>query len=229
MADSEYNSIDENSNKSVQERLLNAAEELFCERGFEGTSIRDIAASAGCNIASVNYYFGGKQQLYEQVWQHHLIPMRDSRIASIERIYQKKEQKPSLDELIKSFADEFIGSIVDTQKTSRLGKLMAREYINKHLPENMFLNEIMMPTVNAMQKALMLTFPNLDESKIPLIVFSIIGQLVHLVHVRELFKEDTNELIRKAFNSNEIINHIVKFSCAGIRAYLKEKDNEETI
>ena len=49
-------------NQSVQERLLNAAEELFCDKGFEGTSIRDIAASADCNIASVNYYFGGKQK-----------------------------------------------------------------------------------------------------------------------------------------------------------------------
>ena len=50
--------------KSVKDRLVDAAEELFCERGFKGTSIRDIAASAGCNIASVNYYFGGKQRFF---------------------------------------------------------------------------------------------------------------------------------------------------------------------
>ena len=89
------NNTDEVSNQSVQERLLNAAEELFCEKGFEGTSIRDIAASADCNIASVNYYFGGKQQLYEQVWKRHLIPMRNSRLQSIEQISFDKEKKPA--------------------------------------------------------------------------------------------------------------------------------------
>jgi len=69
------------SDKPVQERLLDAAEELFCEHGFEGTSVRDIAAAAGCNIASVNYYFGGKEKLYLEVWRRHFNLMRQARIC----------------------------------------------------------------------------------------------------------------------------------------------------
>jgi TetR/AcrR family transcriptional regulator, regulator of cefoperazone and chloramphenicol sensitivity len=222
MTDSE-NNVNENDNKSVQEKLLNSAEELFCERGFEGTSIRDIAASAGCNIASVNYYFGGKQQLYEQVWKRHLIPMRDIRIASIEKITSQKNPKPSLEDLVKSFTETSLGSVFEAKKFDRLNKLMAREYISRHLPANMFLDEVMMPTVTSMQKALIETFPDLDESHIPHIVFSLIGQLVHLVHIRAMFEESEDNSTRKMFYSDEIINHIVKFSCAGIRAYLKGK------
>ena len=60
---SQDNKANSNTNKGVRDRLLDAAEELFCEHGFEGASIRDIAASAECNIASVNYYFGGKEKL----------------------------------------------------------------------------------------------------------------------------------------------------------------------
>ena len=213
---------DVNFNKSVKDRLLDSAEKLFCENGFEGASIRDIAALAGCNIASVNYYFGGKQQLYEEVWRRHLIPMRDVRISSIEKVMNQSESKPHLEEIIKSFANAFVGSMVDTEKTSRLSKLMAREYINKHLPADMFIDEIMMPTVTAMQKALMQTFPDLDESKVSFIVFSLIGQLVHLVHVRTMFEHSGEESTRELFSSVEIINHIVKFSSAGIRAYIKE-------
>ena len=220
---SESNNTGEFLNQSVQDRLLNAAEELFCEKGFEGTSIRDIAASAECNIASVNYYFGGKQQLYEQVWKRHLIPMRDSRLQSIEKISFSLENKPTLEDLIKSFAESFMGSIVETQKVSNLNKLMAREYINKHLPAEMFLQEVMMPTVTAMQKALVQAFPDLDEQKVPWVVFSLIGQLVHLGHVRAMFENGTDELTQQMFNSDEVINHIVKFTCAGIRAYIKEK------
>ena len=71
-----------NSNRKVRDRLLDSAEELFCEYGFDGASIRDIAASADCNIASVNYYFGGKEKLYQEVWRRHLMIMLDDLLIS---------------------------------------------------------------------------------------------------------------------------------------------------
>ena len=205
--------------KSVKDRLLDAAEGLFCERGFKGTSIRDIAASAGCNIASVNYYFGSKEKLYEEVWRRHLIPMRDARIASINKVMSQTGIRPDLEELLRSFADTFVGSIVDANRASRLTKLMAREYIDSHLPTNMFVNEVIKPTITAMHKALVKTCPDLDESKILPVVFSVIGQLVHLVHIRTMFEQGGDDLDMPIFDSDEVINHIVKFSAAGIRAY----------
>ena len=205
--------------KNVKDRLLDAAERLFCERGFKGTSIRDIAASAGCNIASVNYYFGSKEKLYEEVWRRHLIPMRDARISSIDKVMSQTGVRPDLEDLLRSFADTFVGSMVDASKASRLSKLMAREYIDGHLPTNMFMNEVMAPTITAMHSALMKTCPDLDESKILPVVFSVIGQLVHLVHVKTLLEQGGDDLSLPIFDSDEVIDHIVKFSAAGIRAY----------
>ena len=208
------------SAKNVKDRLLDAAEGLFCERGFEGTSIRDIAASAGCNIASVNYYFGSKEKLYEEVWRRHLIPMRDARIASINKVMSQAEARPNLEDLLRSFADTFVGSMVDTSRVSRLSKLMAREYIDSHLPTNMFVNEVIKPTMTAMHKAIIKTCPDLDESKVLLVIFSVIGQLVHVVHVKTMFEQGGDNLGLPIFDSNEAIDHIVKFSAAGIRAYI---------
>ena len=205
--------------KSAKDRLVDAAEELFCERGFKGTSIRDIAASAGCNIASVNYYFGSKEKLYEQVWHRHLIPMRDARIASINKVMSQTGVQPDLEELLRSFADTFVGSMVDTNRGTRLGMLMAREYIDSHLPTNMFINDVIMPTITAMHGALMKTCPGLDESKILPVVFSLVGQLVHLVHIKTMLEHGGDDLNLPVFDSNEVIDHIVKFSAAGIRAY----------
>jgi AcrR family transcriptional regulator len=205
--------------KSVKDRLVDAAEELFCERGFKGTSIRDIAASAGCNIASVNYYFGSKEKLYEEVWRRHLIPMRDARIASINKVMSQAEVQPDLEELLRSFADTFVGSMVDTNRGTRLSMLMAREYIDSHLPTNMFVNDVIMPTITAMHGALIKTCPGLDESKILPVVFSLVGQLVHLVHIKTMLEHGGDDLDLPVFDSNEVIDHIVKFSAAGIRAY----------
>ena len=48
-----------------KEQIINKAIELFAQKGFEGTSIRDLANSAGVNIAMINYYFGSKEKLFE--------------------------------------------------------------------------------------------------------------------------------------------------------------------
>ena len=220
--DSRQNKADFNTEKDVQERLLDAAEELFCERGFKGTSIRDIAANAGCNVASVNYYFGGKNNLYIEVWRRHLIPMRDARIASIGKVMSQNRDRIELEDLLRSYADTFVGSIIDTGKASRLSRLMAREYIDRHLPVNIFVDEVMTPTLNAMQEALMKTCPSLDKSKALLVIFSLIGQLVHLVHVRAMFEQGDDDLNLPVLDTSEIVEHIVKFSAAGIRVYSKE-------
>ncbi len=212
---------DFNTDKGVQERLLDAAEELFCEHGYKGTSIRDIASSAGCNIASVNYYFGGKNNLYIEVWRRHLIPMRDARVASIEKVMSKNHGRIEIEDLLRSFAETFAGSMIDPQKTSRLSQLMAREYIDRHLPPNIFVDEVMTPTMNAMRAALIQTCPSLDESKVLMVIFSIVGQLVHLVHVRTIFEQDGDKLGLPVLDISETVEHIVKFSAAGIRAYSK--------
>jgi AcrR family transcriptional regulator len=48
-----------------QLEILNVAERLFAEEGFDGTSVRDIAKKANINIAMISYYFGSKEKLLE--------------------------------------------------------------------------------------------------------------------------------------------------------------------
>ncbi|MFZ2149296.1 MAG: CerR family C-terminal domain-containing protein [Sedimentisphaerales bacterium] len=221
MVVSQDNKANSNSNKGVRDRLLDAAEEIFCEHGFEGASIRDIAAAAECNIASVNYYFGGKEQLYQEVWRRHLIPMRDTRIASIEQVMSKNDGRPRLEELLRSFADTFVGSMVE-KSARQLSILMAREWIDRRLPANMFFDDVIKPTMAAMHKALVKACPGLDESKIPLVVMSIAGQLVQVAHIKTMFEQVSDSGL-PIFDLAEAIEHIVKFSAAGIRAYADDK------
>lgn len=50
---------------SKEENILFAAEKLFAEKGFEGTSTREISKAANVNISMISYYFGSKEKLYE--------------------------------------------------------------------------------------------------------------------------------------------------------------------
>ena len=63
--------------KIDREQLLDVAEKLFSESGFDGTTIRQLAKAAHCNLALISYYFGGKEGLYEGVLLRHLQGLRD--------------------------------------------------------------------------------------------------------------------------------------------------------
>ena len=67
-------------------RILDAAEELFMQHGFEGTSMRLLTAKAGANLAAVNYHFGSKDALIEAVFRRRLDPMNAERIAELDRL-----------------------------------------------------------------------------------------------------------------------------------------------
>ena len=53
--------------QTTEEKILEAASEVFTEKGFAGTRTRDIAEEAGINLALLNYYFRSKEKLFEQV------------------------------------------------------------------------------------------------------------------------------------------------------------------
>jgi len=55
------------SSAATREALIDAATELFAERGFEGTRVDQIAQSAGVNKAMISYHFGGKKSLYNEI------------------------------------------------------------------------------------------------------------------------------------------------------------------
>tara|TARA_Y100001963_G_scaffold74903_1_gene104008 strand:- start:248 stop:916 length:669 start_codon:yes stop_codon:yes gene_type:complete len=57
---------------TTQEKILNAAEALFAEQGFEQTSLRQITTEADVNLASVNYHFGSKKALIQAVMARYL-------------------------------------------------------------------------------------------------------------------------------------------------------------
>ena len=57
----------ENTDKQIA--IIDAAQKLFAESGFDGTSVRDIAHEAGINVAMISYYFGSKEKLMEAVFE----------------------------------------------------------------------------------------------------------------------------------------------------------------
>ena len=81
----------------TRERLLDASERLFAERGFRSASVRDITRESSCNIAAVNYHFGGKANLYREVFLRRLRAMRKHRLDAIEAALSSAGRQATLD------------------------------------------------------------------------------------------------------------------------------------
>src|SRR6186997_1363866 len=79
---------------ATKPRILDAAEALFMEHGFEATSLRAITAAAAVNLAAVNYHFGSKEELFEAVLTRRLDPMNEQRIELLTRLEAKAAPAP---------------------------------------------------------------------------------------------------------------------------------------
>src|SRR6478736_3259068 len=75
-------------------RILDVAEGLFVEHGFEATSLRQLTAAAGVNLAAVNYHFGSKEELFQAVLTRRLDPMNQERIERLDRLEREATVRP---------------------------------------------------------------------------------------------------------------------------------------
>ena len=104
--------IDENS----KEKILNTAIKLFAQKGFDGTSIREICKSANINICMISYYFGGKQELYQEIITN-LIKSQNAYLESfldIDEDFSNKSKKELIEKLqivLEKFIDYFYSNI----------------------------------------------------------------------------------------------------------------------
>jgi AcrR family transcriptional regulator len=79
---------------TTRERILRAAECLFGQHGFSDSSLRQITDEAGVNLASVNYHFGSKEELYRQVLLRCVRPLNEERLTLLTEAEQLAGDQP---------------------------------------------------------------------------------------------------------------------------------------
>jgi AcrR family transcriptional regulator len=84
-------------------QILDAAERLFAERGYRGTSIRAITDLAGANLAAVGYHFGSKAELLAAVARRVIEPITAAQRAGLDRLLARTPDPPVAD-LVEAFA-----------------------------------------------------------------------------------------------------------------------------
>lgn len=231
------NTNGKNNGNDICHKLLDAAERLFAEKGFEAASVRDITQEAGCNLAAVNYHFGSKENLYRQVFIRQYGGLRDHRLSGIQAYMETAAESLTLEGLIRAFAGTFVCVFsVDQNEeeadlAERCSQLLSRQMLDLRIEPELFLQEVLAPVRAVFIEAIKKVCPGLSEQKAFMCMTSIVGQMLHLHLMQKMFSRVDDKNIDKIpihFRNFEIaVDHIVAFSAAGIRHILQEQQSEE--
>jgi AcrR family transcriptional regulator len=91
------------SSAATKQRILDVAERLFVERGFTSTSLRMITTDAEVNLAAVNYHFGSKEGMIEEVLKRRLAPLNRERVVALDALEAQTTALPTVPEILKAY------------------------------------------------------------------------------------------------------------------------------
>lgn len=204
------------SGEDTKRRLQAVAMELFVKKGFSDTTVRELANQACCNVACVSYHFGNKEKLYEAVMLSVLRELANRRVEALRRLVREKAGRPSLREVLATFAEAFLGPIFLEEKGETKLRLLVREVIQPVLPRGTIQRELLQPVQDALTATLKAAVPELPERGIHLASYSFVAQLVQIVHLHVFLPTSPT-----ALSPQNLVEHIVDFTEGGIQALAK--------
>ncbi|HEX9207788.1 MAG TPA: TetR family transcriptional regulator [Steroidobacteraceae bacterium] len=151
--------------QATRERILDAAEKLFAERGFHGVSVRDITGAAGVDVALANYHFGSKQGVLEAVFLRRAADLNDERRARLDAVLEASSPRrpPRLEDII----DAFTRPLLDRSKRGGAGWksyfALVAEVNNSPEFGGLLMTRHFDPVVHRFIEAIRLALPRCDE------------------------------------------------------------------
>ena len=196
------------SGLDVKNRILEAAGEIFADRGFRQTTVREICRRADVNLAAINYHFGDKERLYMAVIKHY----KEITFQKYSQNDFVRDQDP-YDVQLTAFIKYFMSHILGEGHVSCFGRLMSREYIEPTSALDVIIEEEFRPFFNRLNTIVrQLLGKEIGEGKVILCSMSVLGQCLYFRNSRPVI----SRLLRKDHYSaeeiNEIADHIACFS-----------------
>ncbi len=198
----------------IRDKLLDIAEQLFAEKGFSGTTIREITSKAGCNVSAVNYYFGSKKELYLAVFKERFL-MRAQVIKDTFEKFLEKEEK-SFEGIIRAFVKAFFLCAIPIEERIRSHRLIARELTEPSEAFDLILEQVFRPFFQEVVNLLKNYVPLNNSFNLCLGIMSIHAQVLYFNFNRRVIEKLCGINTEEEEFLKELISHIVEFSLRGL-------------
>ncbi|MCG6875394.1 MAG: TetR family transcriptional regulator [Betaproteobacteria bacterium] len=217
-------SPDTRSNQDTRDRMFDAAEALFIERGFDGTSLRMVTTRAKVNLAAVNYHFGGKNGLFTAMIARRFDTLNDARVTLLDEYRRTAKGAPLACEHV--LAAMFVPAMQLARDPRRGGRdflrLLGRAYVDPSPTLRDFLAERYAPTLERFKEAFSEALPEIPRRELIWRLHFMMGALAYtlagadtwrLIAALSAVETPTDELL---------LRRLAPFLVAGLRAPLPD-------
>jgi AcrR family transcriptional regulator len=161
----------------TKQKILDTAERLFGEQGFDAISLRHIIAEAGVNLAAIHYHFGSKEDLLLEVVMRKVQPVNERRLALLDRA--EAEAAPGVAPLEKVLEAFLLPAILMAGKSREFMKLMGRLHAEGHATP--IFRKHFEPLISRFRAAFRNALPDLPEEELGWRSHFMIGAMAHML------------------------------------------------
>lgn len=111
---------------STRERLMEAGGRLFAEQGFHAVSVRAIVAEAGVNLGAINYHFGSKQALFEEIFAAGALRIIEMRLKLLNHCREGAGRPPLLEQIVTAYLAPGLADSEDRRHVAEFQRIRAR-------------------------------------------------------------------------------------------------------
>lgn len=216
---------------ATRDRLIAAASELFAERGFHATTVRDIAARAGVNLAAGNYHYGSKKALYLEVLRGQFAEIRamlERRSATRSSRELRRLPRAAVVDLLHARTHAMLDLLIGPPPRLH-ATLMLREMVDPSEALPVIVDEFIEPMKREIEQIVARLAPRLGRAAIERCAFGIVGQA--------LFYRLTRPATLRIWNlpeyprglSRQLAAHITAFSLGGLEHLARRRPSARVL
>jgi AcrR family transcriptional regulator len=198
----------------TREKLLEVAERVFADRGYQAATIREICVRAGANVAAVNYHFGDKLGLYTEVLQQSI------RAAQIDAIQNALDKTAPAEEILRAVIRARLQGLWRGELRDWHFRILTHELAQPSPAFRQFMNKVGRPIFKRLLTLVggMIGLPA-DDEKTRLCAVSVVGQILAYVFPGPFLPAVWPELKMTERQVERIADHIADFSLAYLHEF----------
>jgi AcrR family transcriptional regulator len=217
------------SKVATKQRLIEAAEMLFADEGFDRVSVRDITNKAGANVAAVNYHFGSREGLVAVVMARYINPVTEERIARLEALERRAAGKPlAIEEILEAFIRPFTTQVRRSELSEKLFfKLMGRMFGQQGCELPPLVENLFITMATRFHKAFAKALPGLPADEIWWRMHLMSGSMIHtMAHSDKVQRMSGGEAGNPT--TEQTLSRFIRFAAAGMRQGATEGGTDES-
>ena len=199
---------------STKDRILHAAEELFALQGFATTSLRQVTSRADVNIAAVNYHFGSKDNLVNEVFRRRMDVMSAQRLDALHRALEAAPGQ--LEPILAAFVEPALAMAQDRHGGGAFIRVIARAYAESNDGLRKFLSDQHGHVLREFAKAIAGCVPGLGKEELYWRLDFLSGALTYAMADFGLIKRTAG--VSEATHRERAAKALIRFAAAGFKA-----------